>query len=79
MSSLAADRAVIVYRAVNVVNGHSYIGFTTQGLSRRVQNHRRVAGVGGGWKLHAAIRKYGVDSGGRKKTHGLSFARYEGE
>lgn len=62
MSSLAADRAVIVYRAVNVVNGHSYIGFTTQGLSRRVQNHRRVAGVGGGWKLHAAMRKYGVDS-----------------
>ena len=62
MATHATDRAVIVYRAINAVNGHSYIGFTTQGLARRVHDHRMVASSGRGWRLHAAMRKYGADS-----------------
>lgn len=62
MAAHAADRAVIVYRAVNAVNGHSYIGFTTQGLSRRVQGHRRLAAAGGSYRFSAAIRKYGIEN-----------------
>lgn len=52
----------IVYRATNVVNGHSYVGFTTQGMRRREYSHRRAAKVGGGFALHAAIRKYGQEA-----------------
>lgn len=62
MSSPATDRAVVAYRAVNTVNGHLYIGFTTQGLPRRIQQHVSSARRGGGWLLHAAIRKYGAES-----------------
>lgn len=54
--------SAIVYRATNVANGHRYIGMTTQGLRRREYSHRRAARVGGGFSLHAAIRKYGQDS-----------------
>jgi len=35
---------------------------TTQDLRRREYSHRRAAKVGGGFSLHAAIRKYGQSS-----------------
>lgn len=52
----------IVYRVTNELNGHSYVGFTTQGLKRRAYAHKRAARVGGGFGLHAAIRKYGEEN-----------------
>ena len=52
----------IVYRATNSVNGHTYIGFTTQGLKHREKHHRYVAKLGKGHLLQAALRKYGDDA-----------------
>ena len=54
--------SAIVYRVTNTANGHRYIGMTTQDLRRREYSHRRAAKVGGGFSLHAAIRKYGQSS-----------------
>lgn len=53
----------IVYLAWNMSSGKSYVGKTTQGLTRRKSQHRHQAEK----KLrrshfHAAIRKYGWDS-----------------
>jgi group I intron endonuclease len=50
---------VIVYRARNLVNGHSYIGVTRRGLARREHEHRYAARKGGDGRLHKALRKWG--------------------
>lgn len=55
-------RTAIVYKATNVVNGHTYIGFTTQGLATRRSDHHRSARRGEGWLIHAAIRKHGFEN-----------------
>lgn len=55
-------KEVIAYRARNIVNGHSYIGITQKGLAQRERQHRRRADRGEGWRLHAAIRKYGHEN-----------------
>ncbi len=52
----------IVYRAVNKVNGHSYIGFTSQGLVKREWTHRDYARKGRGQLLQRAIRKHGNEN-----------------
>lgn len=55
--------SAVVYKAVNLVNGHSYIGFTTQGLARREWQHRKDARCKkGGFRFHAAMRKYGQEN-----------------
>lgn len=43
-------------------NGKSYIGITTESLSRRVQRHVNYARAGKSYALSSAIRKYGEDS-----------------
>ncbi len=53
---------VVVYRARNTVNGHSYVGVTKRGLPRREQHHRYLARVGKGYLLQDAIRKYGDET-----------------
>lgn len=54
---------VIVYRARNLVNGHSYIGFTTKGLAYREKRHRESANSRhGGFRFHHAMRKYGQEN-----------------
>ena len=52
----------IVYRAVNRVNGHSYIGYTARGLKVRKYQHLFVARKGGGNHFHRAIRKHGEEN-----------------
>lgn len=52
---------VVVYRATNLVNGKCYIGVTKCGMARRRRQHINLAINGGGYRLHAAIRKYGAD------------------
>lgn len=52
----------VVYQAVNVVNGHRYIGITRKGLDRRVRRHYWTACSGRGAAIGAAIRKYGKDN-----------------
>ena len=51
----------IVYK-LTFPNGKSYIGITTESLSRRVQRHVNYARAGKPYALSSAIRKYGEDS-----------------
>lgn len=49
----------IVYQATNLVNGKRYIGFTTQGLTTRVKQHRYYARKGSKYYFQHAIAKHG--------------------
>lgn len=52
----------IVYRAVNKVNGHTYIGFTSKAINVRRNQHHADARRGLKTPLHCAIRKHGEDA-----------------
>lgn len=53
----------IVYQARNLVNGHRYIGFTTQGLLVRSGQHLKDArGTHRQTRFCRAIRKYGAEN-----------------
>jgi group I intron endonuclease len=55
--------SAIVYQATNQVNGHRYIGFTTQGLAVREAQHRKDArSKKAGFRFHHAMRKYGQEN-----------------
>lgn len=59
----AAEPEVIVYRARNIVTGHTYIGFTTKGLAERKRRHLKDARhTSNGYRFHNAIRKYGPEN-----------------
>ena len=53
---------MIVYKITNEVNGHSYVGFTSQPMMRRFRSHLGTARRGAKWPLHNAIRKYGKEN-----------------
>lgn len=53
---------MLVYRAVNTVNGKTYIGMTSGRLSRRISSHKNDVKTGSTTYLHNAIRKYGIDA-----------------
>lgn len=53
---------VVVYKATNTVNGHSYIGVTKRGLDVRERQHKYDALRGRGFAFHAAIRKHGPEA-----------------
>lgn len=53
---------IVVYRARNLVNGKQYIGVTKRGLKPRERHHRTLARAGGGYRFHAALRKYGDEA-----------------
>lgn len=58
-----AARKALVYEARNLVNGHRYIGFTVRTLDARAAQHRKDArSKHGGFRFHAAIRKYGEEN-----------------
>ena len=53
----------IIYKATNVKDGYrSYIGFTTQSLTERRNEHLRKMRNGSDYYFHNAIRKYGADA-----------------
>lgn len=53
----------IVYQARNLVNGHRYIGFTTQGLEVRKKQHLKDAKTKHRvFRFHRALNKYGHDN-----------------
>ena len=56
--------SAIVYEAKNLVNGHRYFGFTSQGLPRREWQHRVQARSKrpGGYILTKALRRYGDEN-----------------
>ncbi len=63
MPRAASDRATVVYQARNLLNGHRYIGFTSQGMRERESRHRKAAEVPGkGFKFHQAIREFGQEN-----------------
>lgn len=57
-------RPVIVYQAVNLINGHRYIGVTKQGLAARRSKHRYESSKTSSTcrYFHVAIRHYGWDA-----------------
>lgn len=59
---MARPARVIVYMATNRVNGKRYVGVTRQTLATRVSQHKYCSLRGQGFRLHAAIRKYGFDA-----------------
>lgn len=58
------EQSFLVYRAVNTLNGSSYIGYTSRGLAWRRGAHLQKVRSGdkGCPKFYAAIRKYGEES-----------------
>lgn len=51
-----------VYVVTCKVTGKQYCGQTHKGVQKRWSQHVETASSGGGYTLHAAIRKYGVNS-----------------
>lgn len=58
------EKPAIVYQAVNLINGHRYIGATSQTLGTRKSKHRHEARKSGSScrHFHSAIRHYGWNS-----------------
>lgn len=50
-----------VYRIVNLINNKVYIG-RSKDASKRFKSHEYTANGNRGYKLHHAIRKYGIDN-----------------
>ena len=62
MSQTAPINA-IVYQARNLLNGHRYIGFTTQGLEKRHNQHLKSAkGQQQKYRFQRAMAKYGIEN-----------------
>lgn len=53
---------MLIYRAVNTVNGKSYIGKTEKTLEVRRDLHIATAKQQGQFAFHRAINKYGIDA-----------------
>jgi group I intron endonuclease len=52
----------VIYKVVNSINGHFYIGQTKMRLSARWSKHKQDSRQGKGWILAAAIRKHGDEA-----------------
>lgn len=52
-------RPFLIYAAINQLNGKVYVGYTSQSIKLRSQNHFRAAKAGSKHTFHKAIRKYG--------------------
>jgi group I intron endonuclease len=52
-----------LYKIINTINGHTYIGFTSRSVSERYSSHKSNAfRQNRKSKLYSAMRKYGVDA-----------------
>lgn len=54
------DAMFCVYCATNAINNKKYIGLTTKGLAKRINQHIYCANTGSKKVFHRAIRKYGI-------------------
>jgi group I intron endonuclease len=52
----------IIYLITNLINMKGYVGYTTQQIEQRWNDHIELVKYGKGYTLHNAIRKYGIDS-----------------
>jgi group I intron endonuclease len=53
---------MLIYEAINKVNGKAYVGLTSTTLEKRKAAHLRSARSGSNAYFHKAIRKYGPDN-----------------
>lgn len=53
---------IVLYEAINAINGKRYIGITQCGIKLRKKRHIWTANAGHGSVIGAAIRKYGENS-----------------
>lgn len=54
---------MIIYKAINIINGKIYIGQTSVSLTERIGDHRRKAKIHNSKSsFHSAIRKYGINN-----------------
>jgi group I intron endonuclease len=53
---------MIIYKAVNKVNGKLYVGISSREPNRRISEHLYRANKGSKYPFHNAIRKYGIHS-----------------
>ena len=53
---------MFIYKITNKTDGKFYIGQTIKSIDYRFRKHKELALRGGGYKLHAAIKKHGVDN-----------------
>ena len=51
-----------IYIITNKVNKKQYVGLTTKSIEKRFQGHTYTALNNGGYYLHNAIRKYGIEN-----------------
>jgi hypothetical protein len=51
-----------IYRILNLVNGKSYIGYTSKPPIKRWWDHKAQIQINTKQRLYAAIRKYGIDN-----------------
>jgi len=56
------EKFMIIYLAINEVNGKKYIGKTSRPLARRWQLHKNAATRGEGSYFQDAIRKHGAEA-----------------
>lgn len=56
------SRKWFIYCLTNTRNGKRYIGQTASSVQRRWWAHQHTAKLGGGFVVHAAIRKHGYDA-----------------
>jgi len=55
-------KGFVVYCHTCLVNGKSYIGWTSKGMEKRWRKHVSIARSGSQYHFHRAINKYGVDA-----------------
>jgi len=52
-----------LYKITNIINGHSYVGFTSRTITERYSSHKNNAfRQNKKFKLYSAMRKYGIES-----------------
>lgn len=61
ISDMEDGPLIIVYQAVNKINGKRYIGMTARGLRVRSRGHRASARAGYEGAFNRALRKYGAE------------------
>lgn len=53
---------IVLYQAVNKINGNRYVGITAKGLCERRREHWHGAKRGDGYRFAQALRKHGINS-----------------
>jgi group I intron endonuclease len=53
---------MFIYKIINIQNQEFYIGQTIKNIEYRFRKHKEMSIRGDGYKLHNAMRKYGVEN-----------------